>query len=186
MLLLNVPLAEGSGQRQYAMNTVTKAWTLFDGVAANCWAVFNGDLYYGGSTVVGKFWSTFADAGANIDTDLRQAFHHFGSRGLLKHFRMIRPIVRTDGEPRINLGINTDYQDFPPSGSITVVAANVCTWDVSAWDEAYWGGIRTITQWQSVGDIGTTAALRLQTSINGIELHLAATDYVYETGGAIG
>jgi hypothetical protein len=40
LLMLNVPVNEGSSQEQYAMNSITKAWGQFQGMNANCWAIF--------------------------------------------------------------------------------------------------------------------------------------------------
>lgn len=46
-LIFNVPA--GDEYVQFLMNTVTGAWCRLRDLEANCWAVFNGDLYFGSS-----------------------------------------------------------------------------------------------------------------------------------------
>ncbi len=47
-LIVNVPEIEGMTQIQLVMNTVTGAWCRFEDQNANCWAVANDQLYFGG------------------------------------------------------------------------------------------------------------------------------------------
>lgn len=187
MLLLNVPVAEGSGQEQYAMNTITGRWGRFKNIEANCWAIFQGEPYFGGNGVVGKFWGTFDDDGNNIEGDLKQAFNYFGARGVLKDFKDMRPIFAADGSPSILTGLNLDYADDDPTGTLAFTPTIYGLWDSALWDSGIWGGgLSPFAEWQGGAGIGTCAALRIKIAAQGIEVRHQATDYLYETGGVIG
>lgn len=185
MLILNVPVAVGS-QQQYVMNTVSKAWCNWTNIPANCWCIYNDEPYFGGNTVVGQAWNGYADNSTNINGDAKQAFNYFGSRGLLKRFTMVRPIISSDGNPAAVTGINVDFSNDDVTGSVTFVPSTYSTWDTSLWDVGIWGGGLTITKyWQSVTGIGFSGALRMKIASRGIETRWAATDYVFEKGAVL-
>jgi len=187
MLILNVPVATGSGQHQYVMNTITGNWGRFKEIEANCWALYGGEPYFGGNGVVQKFWAQFSDNGTNIDGDIKQAFNYFGARGVLKSFKDLRPIFATDGSPAIRATLNVDYNDDEPSGTLSFAPTSYAAWDAGVWDVGIWGGgLSPFAEWQGAGGTGTCAALRMKVAANGIEVRHQATDYLYETGGVIG
>jgi hypothetical protein len=187
MLILNVPVNSGSDQDQYAMNTITGNWGRFRGVDANCWALLNGEPYFGGNGFVGKFWGTFDDNDANIEGDLKQAFNYFGSRGQLKDFKDVRPTFASDGSPSVLAGLNLDYNDDAPSGTLSFTPTSYGIWDAAVWDTGIWGGgLSPFSEWQGVGGTGTCAALRMRVAAKNIEVRHQATDYLWELGGVIG
>lgn len=117
MLLLNVPVGEGSKQEQYAMNTITGAWGQFKSISANCWALLDGQAYFGTDGEVVKYGSaTYADNSANIDADLLQAYSYFGSKGRLKHHKMVRPNFLIGGQVTLLMDMNVDYENAWNSG----------------------------------------------------------------------
>lgn len=185
MLILNVPVQEGSNQQQYVMNTITGAWAQFDGIDANCWAILNEQPYFGGDGFVGLFWSEKSDYGDNIDADLKQAFSYFGDRGGLKRWTMIRPIFSADGTPSVLAALNVDYEDDEPSGQLTFSAITYAVWDTALWDAGLWGGLVALKNWQTVKGYGTCAALRMKCSAKGLTVGFQAADYVFERGGVI-
>ena len=187
MIILNVPVSEGANQEQYCMNIITGAWTRFTGINANCWTIFNGQPYYGGDGVVGKFWGSFSDNSLDINTDLQQAFNYFGQRGTLKSFSLIKPYLFSDGAPNILSDINVDFRDEIPTSSLSTTADLYGTWDSTNWDLGTWGGALNITdEWQHAFGVGVCAALRMQTASNDSELRLKSTDFVFENGGIVG
>lgn len=187
MLMLNIPVTEGSSQQQFVMNTITGAWGCFKAVYANCWELFQDDAYFGGNGYVGKFWNTLADNGAQINWEAKQAFNYFGSRGVMKHFKEARPIFMSNGAPAIYASLNTDYDNKQAVGILSFTPTTYAVWDTSLWDAGVWGGdLGIITNWQTVGAIGTAAAMHLNGASAGIETHWMATDYVFETGGIVG
>lgn len=189
MLVLNVPVEEGSNQQQYAMNTITGAWGNFQAVEANCWELHSEDIYFGGNGVVGKFWSGFSDNDGvdNIQADALQAFNYFGKRGRLKHFKEARPIFASNGSPSVQAVIEVDYQTDNTVGALSFTPTSYGAWDAGLWDSAVWGGNLVILKnWQTMGAIGTAAAVHVYAASKGIEVHWQATDFLYETGGVIG
>jgi len=186
MILLNVPTKEGSDQHQYVMNTITRSWCKFTGIEANCWALHNGELYFGGDEFVGKFGSVMTDNDTSITGDMKQAFHYFGDRGSLKHWRMIRPIFSATDAPGVDLGLNVDYDDSPPAGSVSFAPLSFGEWDTATWDSDIWGGgLNAFTEWKSVEQSGTCAALRMIVQAGGVDVRFQAADYVYERGAVI-
>jgi hypothetical protein len=186
MLIVNVPISEGSNQQQYVSNLSTGAWAQFTGFEANCWAVYGNDLYYGTDGEVRKCWSVLSDGGVNITSDLKQAFSYFGDRSGLKRFTMIRPIFRATTNPTITLGLDVDYEDDLPTSTLSFPSLSSALWDTAVWDSDVWGGgVTSLSNWQSVSNYGTCAALRMLLDSAGIEIRFEAADYVFERGGVI-
>ena len=187
MLILNVPTADGSDQHQYVMNTITGAWCRFKDIEANCWAILNGEPYFGGDGFVGKLWGVFADNSTNINGDLKQAFNYFRARGVMKDFKAVRPIFASNGSPSVLATLNMDYEDNEASAALTFSPTTYAVWDSAVWDTGVWGGgLSPIKNWQTVGGTGTCAALRLKTAANGLEVRFQVADYLYEAGSVIG
>lgn len=185
MIMVNVPTQEGSFQDQYAMNTITGAWGQFSGVSANCWAIMDGEAYFGSAGFVGKFWDTNADDGQPIDSDLWQAYNYLGSRGVLKQIKSMRPNITSSGTPSFYAGVNVDFEEGDTS-LVASAAGNVGVWGSSNWDESVWSGETSYYgEWVSATGIGTAIGPRLQTSSND-ELRYQSMDLLYETGTVIG
>jgi hypothetical protein len=188
MLILNIPT--GTGFEQYVMHTITKSWARFTGVNALCWEVSGSNkIYFGANGFVGQFYSQPSDNGSNITATAQQAYSYFDSRGQLKRFTLVRPILQTDnGLPTVLCGISTDFDTQP---LVNQVAFNPSTldvgvWDISLWDDANWGGTLTTTKfWQGVTGTGFAGSININVASQGIELHWASTDYVMETGGVL-
>ena len=186
MLLLNVPVAEGSRQQQYVMNIITGAWCKFTGWEGNCFEILNGELYMGGDGVVEKVWDGFDDNGVNIEGAAKTAFDYYGTK-TLKSFKMARPIVATNGTPTIEIGVNLDYEDIDVSGTLTFVPSGKSLWGISLWGIDVWAsGLQTLKNWIGLSGIGLCAATRVNVSSSGLEIRWQATDILFEPGdGAI-
>lgn len=186
MLLLNVPVSVGS-QQQFVMNTISKNWTQFTGWAANCWELYQDNIYFGGNGFIGFAWNGLSDAGTNINADALQAFNYFKEPGVQKRFTMIRPTILTNGSPAIKATLNIDFDLNNYSSPISFSPINAATWDSAIWDSSLWGGGLNISQlWQSVGVYpGRCAGVRFLCSSQGIEVNWASTDIVYERGAIV-
>ena len=185
MLLLNVPVGTGT-QEQYVMNNITKSWCNFTGWAANCWTLFNDNIYFGSNGYVGKAWDTLSDNNTNITSDGKQAFNYFGSRGIRKRWTLMRPILQSNGSPHTICGIDTDFADADISAPISIVPTPYGTWDNALWDVGVWGGsLDMLSQWQGVVGTGNCCAIRLSTASQGIDVRWTSTDLVYEVGGIL-
>lgn len=181
MLLMNVPIATGSGQHQYVMNTITGAWCRFKDWEANCWAIHKREPYFGGNGVVSKVWSVFDDESANINGNAKTAFNYFRLKQQKKQWTMARPILASNGSPSILIGLNVDFDDNEPSAALTFSPSIYGVWDSSLWDVGIWGGgLSVLRSWQSVNGIGLCAATRLKTASQGIEVRWQSTDFIYK------
>ena len=188
MLILNVPVS--SGIQQYVMHTITKSWANFTNINANCWEVHGkADIFFGGNGFVGRFWDGTNDDGSNINATIQQAYSYFDTRATLKRFTMARPIFIVDNSlPTVLVGISTDFNPVPPTGSVTYnpYSSGGSKWDVALWDNGYWAGGNNIAkQWQGVTGIGFSGGISMSIASQGVDLHWASTDIVFETGGVL-
>lgn len=185
MLLLNVPIAVGT-QEQYVMNTITKAWCQFQGWAANCWELYSDNIYFGGSTIIGRAWNTNADNTANINANFLQAFNYFKSPAQQKHFSMMRPTIQTNGSPMIQGSINVDFDKSAPVSALSVPSLTGSLWDSANWDSGTWGDVPPVTRlWQGATGVGYCGAPRFASQTNGLTLEYISTDIVMEPGGVL-
>ena len=185
MVLANIPVAEGSRQRQYVMNSITKAWGYFTGVSANCFGVYQGNLYFGGNGFVSRFWHTFADDGTAITGNVKQAFNYFKNKSR-KQFVMARPIFSTNGSPSISFGMNTDFSDDNVLSTLTFSPTAYGVWDTATWDNGIWGGGLNVNRnWVNVSGLGFSGAPRMRVQSSGIETHWASTDILFKAGGIL-
>jgi hypothetical protein len=147
------------------------------------------DMHFGGDGYFGTFYNAFSDAGENISGTVQQAYSYFETRGTLKRFTMVRPILQTDNVlPTVLCGISTDFDTVSLINSITFNPSNVGSgvWDASNWDEANWAtGLTTSKVWQGVTGIGYAGSINMNVASQGIDFHWASTDYVMERGGVL-
>jgi hypothetical protein len=187
MLILNVPT--NSGQEQYVMHNITKSWSRFTGILANCWESSGEDMYFGGNGFVARFYDSFSDDGNNISGFVQQAYSYFDTRGQQKRFTLVRPIIQTDnGLPTVLCGISTDFDTVPLTSQISFNPStlDIGVWDTGEWDEANWGGNLVVSKfWQGVTGIGYAGSISLNVASQGIDFHWASTDYVMERGGIL-
>jgi len=188
MLILNVPVSDGI--QQYVMHTITKSWANFTNISANCWEVHGkADIFFGGNGFVGRFWDTTSDAGSNINATIQQAYSYFDTRATLKRFTMARPnFISDNGLPTVLIGISTDFNPVPPTGTVTYnpLTPYGSKWDVAVWDTGTWSGGNNIEkQWQGVTGIGFSGGVSMSIASQGVDLHWASTDIVFETGGVL-
>lgn len=184
MLLLNVPVTI-SRSIQYVMNTISGAWSIYSNWDARCWCLHGDDIYFGGSNFVAKAWDTNADNGANINFEAQQSFNACGSLHN-KKVNMIRPIISTDGQPTISIGINVDYDTSDPTGIPTFTPISTGAWDSSLWDTGLWAGDLSINKsWQTSFAIGYTLSPHLKGATRTYEVHWATTDLMIVDGGLL-
>jgi hypothetical protein len=188
MLILSIPTSVG--MEQFVMHTITKSWGRFTGIQAYCWEVSgDADMHFGGDGVVGIFYDSLSDNGANISATAQQAYSYFDSAGQLKRFMMVRPILQsTGGVPSVLCGLSVDFDTQSQLGAVQFnpSALSDGVWDASRWDQANWsGGLITTKVWQGVTGLGFAGSINLNVASRNIELHWASTDYVMERGGVL-
>ncbi len=188
MVLLNVPVSVGL-QEQYVMNTITGAWARFKGWPANCWELYNDQLYFGENGVVRKAWQGTSDHNNPIAGEVLQAFNYFKEEtqaNTLKEFTLCRPLLSVDNNPGITFGLNTDFDMTTPTGIPTFLASGAGLWNTGLWNKAQWGGNPAIQKaWQSAFGIGYCAAAHIVSSTNAANIQWSATDYGFKIGGVL-
>jgi hypothetical protein len=188
MILLNIPVGTGV-QEQYVMNTITGAWARFKGWPANCWELFNDDIYFGENGIVRKAWQGTSDHGTAIAGEVLQAFNYFKEEApadSLKEFTMCRPLIAVDGNPGLQFGINTDFDMTAPHGVPTFLQSGTGQWNTGQWGSAQWGGNPAIQKaWQSAFGTGYCAAAHLVSLTTGVNIQWSATDYGFKMGGVL-
>ena len=168
LLFLNVPIAENETQNQFVMNTLTGAWSLFTGWNANCFEIFNDNLYFGDdSGAVWQGYSGYADGNLGVHIDMQCAFNWFDEPGKEKRMTMIQPLLTTQGNIVPDLEIDTDFNTSTFIQPITITAQGVL-WDSAIWDVSLWpAGTTNYTQWLTVQAIGHCFAARLPLNASG-------------------
>jgi hypothetical protein len=188
MLILSIPTS--TGMEQFVMHTITKSWGRFTGIQGYCWEVSgDADMHFGGDGIVGIFYSSYSDNGANITATAQQAYSYFERPGQLKRFTLVRPILQsTGGVPNVVCGLSVDFDTQSQLGAVQFNPSTLTdgVWDTSKWDQANWaGGLITTKIWQGVSGLGFSGSINLNVASRGIELHWASTDYVMEAGGVL-
>lgn len=182
-LCINVPIVGNTTTHQYIMNTITGAWCKFIGQNANCWALHNEKLYFGGTD--GKVYQ--ADFGDDdnsnsIDVDIKTAFSYLGDPNQQKLFTMGRPVVQSTGEIEFSFGVDLDFDDDPLTNTVSITGTGGTAWG-SAWGSP-WGNTSQFTkEWYSLTGVGRAAAIKMAGSYKDVSWEISAFDIVHTRGG---
>lgn len=165
---LNVPLASNGTAYQYGVNTTTGAPFRFTGMDAQCWALYNDGLYFGGQAgAINQYDVGANDAGTQIDADVQGAFWDFGASGELKRISLVQPLLLTDGAVTPAVAINTDFATDAPASPVGRTTGSGSVWDAFLWDEGIWGGeLTSQSDWISMNAIGQWISIRMRVSVN--------------------
>lgn len=187
MMIANVPKVEGAQSEQHVMNTLTGAWCKFTGLNAICWAVHENVAYFGTSGgKVQKFDIGNADAGADIIADAQTAFVYFGGEERIKSFTLFKPYLQSDNPVRVSMGLGVDFAEGIVTAEASVPGGAGEQFDVALFDEAFFaGGFTAQDDWQSAGEIGYAAAVRMKTQTSAHNMRWFATSVVWKPGGIL-
>jgi hypothetical protein len=144
-------------------NVQTGAWCRFTGIDAFCWAVANDQMYFGSADSVCLWDTGYADNTTGIVGDIKTAFNYFGSRGSLKKFEMLQPILRIASTLAPAVEVVTDFKESIPTAVPTTISVTGAQWDTGLWNEALWSpSVQTRDSWTSVTGIGYCGAVRMR------------------------
>jgi hypothetical protein len=185
-MLVNVPLSEDGDHEQYVMNTLTKSWSKFTDWDAEDFAVFNGQLYFCNGLIVYKAWTGTDDDGNDITFYGKQAFQDFGDP-LQKHCQLFMPMLAVNGNVAYGADIDVDFEDDEISGTVSYTVVGAAVWDVSNWDEAYWGsGMEVVKQWSSPSDWqGRWLSTKIKIASNALTVQWMGSTIVFSHGQGI-
>jgi hypothetical protein len=165
LVFLNVPLTTNSNQVQFVMNALTGAWCQFIGWNANCFELFDDQLYFGDNLGnVNLAYSGALDLNVPIYSDMQCAFNYFDDPGRIKRMTMVQPLLTSSGPVTPTMSVDEDFSDNAPSAPVIVIGPGAsATWDLSLWDVAVWPQPSApVTSWLSVQAIGHALAVRMQ------------------------
>ena len=184
-LIVNVPKSNSTDNVQYVMNTITNMWCRYTGVAARCWALYNDNIYFGGTTAVYQGEYGNSDDGAGISASVLPAYNYFGAPGINKMFTAVRPIITANGTFTPSIGLVFDFQGGTPSSAPQLsTATSNAAWNTSPWNTTPWGSAYvTSRDWQWVGGVGFAGAMVMQSSTKNMSVTWASTDWLLERGG---
>ena len=191
-LYVNVP--DPVESRQFVMNTVTNAWTIFNGYAAFVWETFKEEPFFGAAGYVGQAWYGNLDdydeenmTGNKIPAFCLQSFSYFGAPSQQKHWTMVRPVFNAGGPPTVAAYMNVDFEvwDNTPALAGSSVTEDVSLWDVAVWDGAFWSAAtQPFKTWFGLNDVGFAGAVFLKT-LTAAETYWITTELVWEVGGLL-
>jgi len=185
LFILNVPQDANSTRVQYVMNTITGAWTQFQGWNANCFEIFNDSLYFGDPNGnVNLAYASGLDKISPIFYDMKCAFNYFDEPGRLKNANMIRPFLIADGTLTPNIEIDVDFETSSPAAPVTILTPTGALWDSSLWDSSIWStGSTPVINWLSCNALGTALAIRMTINLaGGAATSSVAQSSVFDTG----
>jgi len=171
LMFLNIPQAENSQQYQYVMNTLTGAWCQFTGWNANCFELFNNNLYWGDNTGnVNQGYVGASDLFATIDADMQCAFNYLDDPGRTKRMTLVQPLLTTAGNITPFIAVDTDFSSSTVSAPVTSPTSALSAWDNALWDVDLWpvGQVNSIS-WFSVDALGHAMAIRMKINYSGGE-----------------
>lgn len=147
--IANVPIS-ATQSVQYVKNTNSGAWTQFTGWNATTFCVFKDRLYFAtpaGEIKLANVTSTdtvtnkpYSDDGLPISYEALTAYVKLGAPGLKSAATVARVIMSLQDGNALSLNTFVDYQVKSLPALLTPVEQVVGQWDVSSWDEDYWGG----------------------------------------------
>jgi hypothetical protein len=182
-LIVNVPVDAQGTINQFVMNSISKKWCSFTGIAARCWSLFNGIPYFGDAA--GNVWlgdTGNVDNGVAISAFAQQAYSAFDVPGRVKHIKMVRPKFTATAQPGIGVNIDVEYGSTP-FPAVSAFGPPGSLWNVALWNIGLWGGgASTISQWLGASAVGQQLSIKVAAQSTGV-LKWFATDVVGESGG---
>jgi hypothetical protein len=167
LAIFNIPTVEGTRSEQYVQNIQTGAWCRFTGLNATTWCVWEDSIYFGSTGGIYLWDEGYSDDDLDITADLKTAFNYFGSRGSLKKFQMLQPVINLGEGVEPAIEVLTDFQERIPTATPTVIRITGSLWDGSLWDVAEWGsGAETRSSWTTVTGIGYCGSVRIRLTVS--------------------
>lgn len=185
LFIVNVPVSEGSMQRQYVMSALTGGWSRWTNVNMGSLALLNGDLYGGGNDgTVYKLDSGYQDNGSAITGDLKTAFSPLGAPGVVKTSQMLRSLFSSNGSPGFLMDVNVDYEDRIPTSTPTAGDPPGTLWGSATWGVSTWTvGEQLSRQWVGAAGVGHSFAVRLRVVSDGASCTVNGFDIIATRGG---
>jgi hypothetical protein len=194
-IIICIPTQGDAEPVQYVMNIINGSWARYT-LPAQCMNIYNGSLVFGDSdgTVHIFGGNSYKDGikldgsgGVPVDCSMFPAYNYFGDPTVIKHYKLIRPILQSVKPVSMLTKINVDYDlsALTAVPSLPSATGPGGLWDAGIWDTALWGQSTTISrQWLGANGIGfaASALMRISSEDN---ISFAAMEWVFEPGKSI-
>jgi hypothetical protein len=117
------------------------------------------------------------------------AYDDFGYKAQLKHWKMIRPVIYSQANVTPQIGLNVDYIEAVPTGTISAGSTSNFLWGSMTWGSFTWsGGLSLNARWRPITDRpGYVAGVRMRVAASGqgspILLQVNEFNVTYQVGG---
>ena len=149
------------------MNTLTGAWTQFNGWNANCFEIYNNVLYFGGN--LGDVEQCFAgatDFTSPVNADMQCAYNYFDAPGRVKRMTMVQPFLTAGQTISPQISVDADFTIQTQTAPVQIVSGG-SYWDTATWDNGIWfGSVIQTTSWLSTEALGHALAVHLTVNID--------------------
>lgn len=187
-MIVNIPVSNDDVSYQYVMNTITGAWCRFTGWNANCWAISNDQLYFGGETKVYQAWTGTDDDTVPITATWAQAYNVLG-RNSQKSISMVRPNFSLAGSATLIMRFDADFKTFGGQTSITYSdGVGQSLWDTAIWDAALWpsGAMVLEPKWTTIpGELGYMHSFVGQLTTSTASFSWTSLNYAFQPAGIL-
>lgn len=189
LLILTVPYGYQDKilHRQYVMNTTTRAWTRWVGLAMNCLATWKGKLYFGSRDTTFDDSGIYSDYGAvfTLEGDMDRSNLTPTGYGSIRSFlltgyrplnggghgrgQFIRPMLVASNAPSYSVEARYDFDIADPLVNINDPAElTTSSWGTALWGSGVWGAPKPSPQATTFGAMGigrfSAIALTMETN----------------------
>ncbi len=192
MAIVCLPKAAAGDNTQFIANARTGAWARYLGWDANCFGVYNNQLFYGTSDGrVMQAETGGQDDGANYTWTVFPSYSHLGSKAARKLVKMVRPRIQSSFPITPQVTIKTDYDTTAPANpGANPITATGAVWDTARWNVDVWpADLSDQSAWRASEGLGMVIAPVVQLTLSTTQtpdIRLTATEILYEGANSLG
>lgn len=192
MAIVCLPKATAGDATQFIANARTGAWARYLGWDANCFGVYNNQLFYGTSDGrVMQAETGGQDDGKNYTWTVFPSYSHLGSKAARKLVKMVRPRIQASFPIAPQITIKTDYDTTAPANpSANPISATGAVWDTAKWDIDVWpADLSDQSAWGAAQGLGMVVSPVIQLTLSTTQtpdIRLTATEVLYEGANSLG
>jgi hypothetical protein len=176
--IINVPQSVQT-YYQHVLNLNNGTASLFTGLNATRWEIFNGQLYFGDVSGYVNRYEGSSDNGAAIPWEIATAPNRLGG-GAKVNVLEYRTVVTGDGTLTETTGLGYDFQR-PEFAQDSTTDALGTPWNTSPWDTSPWSqDPQTRSEWLTAVGSGQSVQLYSRGSVKGFLPNWRAIDYAFE------
>jgi len=186
LLLVNYPV-NAVRSRQFVRYRITGGWARFTGQNAVSFAVYSGNLYFGGlDGTVYRADNGYDDNGTDIEATYQSAWSALGSPNV-KTMLEAKPVMTSSTGASAGIVARTDYRNAPAiPNAPTAELTNALIWGTGIWGTNVWGGENAATRnWRAISGAGHVVSIALKAASNASPFAMNGVMVRYEMGGQV-